>query len=259
MTSSQIDIDFIISLVRKAGEEILKIYYQAFEVDYKSDNSPITLADKNAHAILVKALKGKYPSIPILSEEGEIAPYSERKHWQSFWLLDPLDGTKEFLKKNDEFTVNIALIENGFPTFGVVYAPALNVLYYGLKETGSFKIDSTNRCLSIKSSSNYLDKKAVKIVGSRSHSDKQMTIFIEQLEKQGKQVELATSGSSLKFCFVAEGSADIYPRFTPTMEWDTAAAHAVVVFAGKQVLQMNTQNSLVYNKENLLNPSFIVY
>jgi 3'(2'), 5'-bisphosphate nucleotidase len=259
MTSSQIDIDFIISLVRKAGEEILKIYHQNFDVDYKSDNSPITLADKNAHAILVKALKGKYPCIPILSEEGEIAPYSERKHWQSFWLIDPLDGTKEFLKKNDEFTVNIAFIENGFPTFGVVYAPALNVLYYGLKETGSFKIDSTNRCLSIKSSSNYLDKKAVKIVGSRSHSDKQMTIFIEQLEKQGKQVELATSGSSLKLCFVAEGSADIYPRFTPTMEWDTAAANAVVVFAGKQVLQMNTQNSLVYNKENLLNPSFIVY
>ena len=257
MTHSEIDIDYLIAIARLAGQEIMKVYEKDFTIDYKDDSSPLTEADRLSNKVIIDKLLERYPESNVISEENKKIPYEERKEWDSYWLIDPLDGTKEFIKKNGEFTVNIALIENGVPTFGVVYAPVPDIVYYGMKGVGSFKI---TKGISVKlhNSESYHDKETVRVVASRSHMSQETLAFISGIEKKGKKVEFLSIGSSLKLCLVAEGAADVYPRFGPTMEWDTGAAHAVALYAGRQVLNADIMQPLAYNKPDLHNPSFIV-
>jgi len=254
----EMDILKIIDIAKKAGDEIMVIYAQDFSVELKGDNSPLTMADQRSNAIIINALKALHPDIPIISEETKVMAYEERKNWNEYWLVDPLDGTKEFIKKNGEFTVNIALMSNGEPVLGVVYAPAKNLMWYGMKGEGSFIVNEDGSKRALTKGANWRDLQKVNVVGSRSHMSEETMQFVEGLKKEGKEVDFVSSGSSLKFCLVAEGKADVYPRFAPTMEWDTAAGHAVVAIAGGKVLNWETKQPLQYNKENLLNPFFIV-
>jgi 3'(2'), 5'-bisphosphate nucleotidase len=212
----------------------------------------LTKADEVSHNIIVNGLK-KY-NIPILSEEGKNIPYEERKNWKLFWLIDPLDGTKEFIKRNGEFTVNIALIYNNSPIFGVVYAPVIDTIYFN-DEKDSFRIKNSKlEKLPIKQ-----ERDTFVVVASKSHLNNKTQKFIEKLSTINKRpMTTISKGSSLKLCLVAEGSADIYPRLAPTMEWDTAAADAIVRKAGKMTYQFESNQPMVYNKENLLNPWFII-
>lgn len=245
--------------------EIMDVYdNHDFQVQTKEDNSPLTIADVRAHNIIKKHLKKT--GIPILSEEGAQIPYEERKGWSRFWLVDPLDGTKEFIKRNGEFTVNVALIENGAPVLGVVYAPVLQQIYFGDLEDGAFRaqhISPAETPDSILSRSEKLpiaqERTTLNVVASKSHLNEETKNYIAQLEQSSDHpVKTVSIGSSLKLCLVALGDADIYPRFGPTMEWDTGAGHAVVKAAGKKVLKVDADEELVYNKENLLNPFFVV-
>ena len=228
-------------------------YNQDFKVEYKADNSPLTQADKVANDIVEQGLSKLFKQIPILSEEGKRVSYKERVKWQYFWLVDPLDGTKEFIKKNGEFTVNIALIYKDMPVLGVVYAPALDVCYWAKQDEGAFK-DGEKLPLKI------ADKRdTYRIVASRSHMSDETQAFIDAIDTQ-KEKELISIGSSLKICLVAEGEADIYPRLGPTMEWDTGAAHVVVIESGKSLIKYkgDVHSKHEYNKENLLNQWFVV-
>ena len=258
MTYQEINIETLLDIAIKAGDAIMEIYARDFAVEIKEDKSPLTEADIKSNAVILEGLKKHYPDIPFISEETKLTAYEVRKDWKRFWLIDPIDGTKEFIKKNGEFTVNIALIEDGVPVVGVVHVPAQNKTYYGVKGIGSFKIENREQKLEIRNTTHYLVKQQVTVVASRSHLDERTLAFVEALKAEGKEVEFISSGSSLKFCFVAEGAADVYPRFAPTMEWDTGAAHAVALYAGKSVINFETKQPLVYNKENLLNPFFIV-
>lgn len=258
MHYKEIDVEKIIDIAFVAGAEIMGVYAQDFDVEIKGDNSPLTEADRKANAVIIQALQASYPAIPYISEEVKATVYNERKHWDCFWLIDPLDGTKEFIKKNGEFTVNIALIENGEPVLGVVYAPALKVGYVGVKGIGSYKYNEQGNKEAISNTQHYMAKGRVIVVASRSHLTHETLAFVDGLKAAGKEVDFLSSGSSLKFCLVAEGKADVYPRFGPTMEWDTGAAHAVALYAGKNVIDNETAKPLTYNKENLLNPYFIV-
>ena len=253
-----IDIQKIIDLARKAGDEIMTVYAQDFSVELKGDNSPLTQADQKSNRLIINGLKNLYPDIPIISEETKLTSYDERKNWKTYWLVDPLDGTKEFIKKNGEFTVNIALMSDGQPVLGVVYAPAKNMMWYGVKGEGSFIVNDDGSKVPMKKGKNWRDLQKVNVVASRSHLSDETLQFVEDLKKEGKEVDFVSSGSSLKFCLVAEGKADVYPRFGPTMEWDTAAGQAVIEIAGGRVLNWETRKRLEYNKENLLNPFFIV-
>eukprot|EP01022_Parablepharisma_sp_SALTPOND_P004804 TRINITY_DN12100_c0_g4_i1.p2 TRINITY_DN12100_c0_g4~~TRINITY_DN12100_c0_g4_i1.p2 ORF type:complete len:248 (-),score=27.22 TRINITY_DN12100_c0_g4_i1:329-1072(-) len=244
-----IDILKVVDIARLAGEAILNIYQEDFDVEYKDDKSPLTKADKEANRIITEELKKLYPDIPILSEEGKEVAYQTRKDWDLFWLIDPLDGTKEFIKKNGEFTVNIALIKDQTPVVGVVYAPVLQECYYAKSGEGAYK---DGEKLPFAKNSTY------KVVASKSHRTPETDEFIESLKQTHENLELVSKGSSLKLCLVASGEADIYPRLAPTMEWDTAAAHAVVNESGKKVYEFTSKKELVYNKENLLNPWFVV-
>lgn len=243
----------------KAGIEILEVYYNSdFDIEFKTDNSPLTQADKRAHNVIVEHLSAT--NIPVLSEEGKTVPFDERKNREIFWLVDPLDGTKEFIKRNNEFTVNIALIKCQTPVAGVVFVPVTKVIYWA-DENGSFKaqVDEENNLLNeIEKLPVFAEKEKFVIVGSKSHMNRETEDFIRSIDTKGKAIEMVTKGSSLKLCMVAEGNADIYPRLAPTMEWDTAAGHAIVKFAGKQVYQFENKRPLIYNKENLLNPWFVV-
>lgn len=243
----------------KAGNEILDVYYNSdFGLEFKADNSPLTIADKRAHNVIMKYLSTT--EIPILSEEGKTIPYAKRKDWKLFWLVDPLDGTKEFIKRNDEFTVNIALIENHSPISGVVYVPVTKKIYWS-NLNGSFRaiVNEENEKFSdIQQLPLTSIKENFIVVGSKSHMNLETEIFIKSIDTKGKSIEIKSKGSSLKLCMVAEGEADIYPRLAPTMEWDTAAGHAIVKFTGKKVYQFKNNEPLVYNKENLLNPWFVV-
>lgn len=231
-----------------AGKEILKIYESGdFSVESKADNSPLTLADKASHNAIVSYLDKT--GIPILSEEGRDIPFEERKNWKRFWMIDPLDGTKEFIKKNGEFTVNIALIEDNEPILGVVYPPVLDQMYTAVKGQGAF-LNGSRISVSMKK----LTEPNLKVVASRSHMSQETQDFVDDLSHP----EIVSKGSSLKLLMVASGEADVYPRFGPTMEWDTAAAHAVVTEAGGQVVHTDLKTPVVYNKENLLNPFFVV-
>lgn len=257
MTYQDIDIDFMLSVARHAGEAIMDVYQKDFAVEYKDDKSPLTEADKLSNRVIIEALLQRYPGSNIISEENKQVPYEVRKHWHSFWLIDPIDGTKEFIKKNGEFTVNIALVENGIPTAGFVYAPAIEVLYYAVKGSGAYKL-MDGRKVKLEPCPSWRDKAEVRVVASRSHMSPETLDFVKVIELSGKQIEFISSGSSLKLCMVADGTADVYPRFGPTMEWDTGAAHAVALYAGRNVINADTQAPLIYNKENLLNPNFIV-
>ena len=246
-----------------AGKEILKIYDTNFNVEIKGDNSPLTLADKNANEVINHYLKAT--NIPIISEENRQLDYSERKDWKRCWIVDPLDGTKEFIKRNGEFTVNIALVENGNPILGVIYVPVSKELYFTSEDgNSSKKITLNSEAVSVKeifanaykiSPSEVIPP--IKIVGSRSHLNEDTENFIASIEKE-HSVEIVSKGSSLKFCLVAEGLAHIYPRFAPTMEWDTAAGHAICKAVGVSVIDQTTGNAMQYNKPNLLNNHFLV-
>ncbi len=237
-----------------ASDKILEVYNSAdFQVNLKDDNSPLTLADKKSHVAIEELLKET--GIPILSEEGKSIPYAVRKDWKYFWLIDPLDGTKEFIKRNGEFTVNIALIENQTPILGVVAVPVTCEVYYSSRGSGAFiKRPDFVSPISRRTPAD-LSNKGLRIVASRSHMNEETATFIGSLDSP----ELISAGSSLKFMLLAMGNADVYPRFAPTMEWDTAAAHAVVREVGLNVFQQNTMNQMVYNKPDLLNPYFICY
>lgn len=260
---SQIDIQKIKQIAIEAGIEIMKIYKSDFDVQYKSDNSPLTQADRAADKIICENLKKLYPDIKIISEEGEEIEYKERKNLQYYWCVDPLDGTKEFIQKNGEFTVNIALIYKDTPVLGVVYAPVIGELYYAKKGSGAF-LDNINEFYQIKSTiklpinniANNNIKNKLNIIVSKSHPSPETQNFIDELSKNNK-IFTISKGSSLKFCILASGGADIYPRFSPTMEWDSAAGDAIVREVGKITYQYATGKPLVYNKENLLNPWFI--
>lgn len=233
----------------EAGKAILEIYNSAdFGVEMKGDNSPLTKADQAAHQVIVGFLEKT--GLPILSEEGRSIPYEERKTWEYFWMIDPLDGTKEFIKKNGEFTVNIALIHSGQPILGVVYAPVLEWLYWGNPEEGAWKQEGFEEPSKLEKP---FSSEVKTIVASRSH----LSLETQEVIDQYPEAEVISMGSSLKFMLVAENKAQIYPRFAPTMEWDTAAAHGVILAQNGEVLQWPAKTPLVYNKENLLNPWFI--
>lgn len=246
-----------------AGVEILKVYNSDFEVESKNDSSPITLADKNAHKIIEEGLD-KTP-YPILSEEGREIAFEERKNWERFWMVDPLDGTKEFVKRNGEFTVNIALIENGKAIMGAIYVPVSGVMYLGAKGLGSFKIENFHsvsksdfeKYLSIEKQMPKKIERPYTMVVSRSHMSAETMDFMETLKQQHESVEVISVGSSLKLCMLAEGRADIYPRFAPTMEWDTAAGHAILESARGSLIDWTTKENMKYNRENLTNNWFL--
>jgi 3'(2'), 5'-bisphosphate nucleotidase len=246
----------VTSLVRSAGKAVMDIYNgDEFQAVYKDDLSPLTAADIAANAIIVSGLKKLTPGVPVLSEESADVPYEERRGWERFWLVDPLDGTKEFLKKNNEFTVNVALIEEERPTLGVVMAPALGVIYCGAVDSrggGAIKIREARGHEPERITVKGYTGGVVRVVASRSHRGALVDRFLELASPS----ECMSRGSSLKFCLVADGTADVYPRFGPTMEWDTAAADAVVTAAGGTVTDLDG-NGLRYNKEDLHNPYFI--
>ena len=250
---NQIDIQDIVTIAKEAGKAIMQVYKQDFEVEYKQDNSPLTLADKKANNIIEDGLNQLSVNFPILSEEGNDIPYEDRKHWEYFWLIDPLDGTKEFVKRNGEFTVNIALIHKHEPVLGVVYAPALDVCYWAKKNEGAFK---DGKRLPLK---NKEQRKTYRIVTSRSHMSDDTKEFNDAIETN-RDKELISIGSSLKICLVAEGEADIYPRLGPTMEWDTGAAHAIIdeSFCSLSRYTKKSNNRHTYNKPSLLNDYFVV-
>jgi 3'(2'), 5'-bisphosphate nucleotidase len=259
MMLEKIDIHMIVDIAKDAGRAIMEIYKSDFEVEYKSDSSPLTMADKEAHTIIEKALLTLAPEIPLLSEEGEHADFELRKSWEYFWCIDPIDGTKEFVKRNGEFTVNIALIHHNTPVLGVVYAPVLDEVYYAKKGEGAFK-----NGIKLPRIINRAPEDKLTIVASKSHLSQENQDFIDNIAKTTKEIDQISKGSSLKLVMVAEGIADIYPRLAPTSEWDTAAAHAVVLESGKGVYQYQenyfetSHLPVVYNKENLLNPWFVV-
>lgn len=249
----------------EAGKVILMHYNSTYAIEYKSDNSPLTTADKEAHNCIVRYLEKS--ELPILSEEGKNIGYEQRKSWNLFWLVDPLDGTKEFINGNGEFTVNIALIKDNVPIMGIIYVPVWGLLYFGAQDYGSYmfnlhKIDILENT-TIQEVINKADKlpiaynRKITIMGSRSHMTEENNSLINSFAEHFDEVNIVNAGSSLKFCRMAEGAADFYPRMGPTMEWDTAAGHAICKFAGVEVLIYQTSEELKYNKTNLLNPWFL--
>lgn len=257
--------DLLLNAINAAlagGKEILDVYNSDFAIEHKDDKSPLTEADKRAHLKIVELLE--CTSIPVLSEEGKNIPYDERKNWSQFWMVDPLDGTKEFIKRNGEFTVNIALIENQESTMGVIYVPVTGELYFS--DEKAYKAE--NMRLKVKSLEELLQnaqilplpqtRKNYIVVGSRSHMSEETETYINEQKELHNEVDILSKGSSLKLCMVAEGAADSYPRFAPTMEWDTAAGQAIVRGSGANVINWETQETMLYNKENLLNSWFLV-
>ncbi len=261
----------------EAGHAILDVYHSDFSVEYKTDTSPLTLADRQSHELIVNHLSEF--NIPILSEEGRDTPYQVRKTWDQLWVVDPLDGTKEFVKRNGEFTVNIALIENNMPVLGVIFIPDKETLYFAANGAGAYKLEKKlpSEVIDPDISNNEKDALLARIVdqaeqlplsrsalplytivGSRSHQTPELQAYVEEKRREFGKVDFIAAGSSLKFCVVAEGRANIYPRLGPTMEWDTAAGQAIVENAGAKVVRFDNQQPLTYNKEDLYNPWFIV-
>jgi len=247
----------------EGGHAIMDVYDSNFIVEHKDDKSPLTMADKNCNEVIEYYLLGT--KIPFLSEEGTKITYSKRKDWEYYWLVDPLDGTKEFVKRNGEFTVNIALICNGNPIMGVIYVPVKEELYFAMEGLGSFKVSINSVIKSLETLISLSDSLPIDykrenyvIVGSRSHMSVETEVFFDAMKEKHGNVEVMAVGSSLKICMVAEGKADAYPRYAPTMEWDTGAGHAIAKYAGFSVKQYNSSEDVIYNKENLLNPWFLV-
>lgn len=252
----------------KAGALIMEVYNSNdFQVNLKSDATPLTLADRKAHQEIMSCLMKT--RIPLMSEEGRDLHYEERKGWEYFWLVDPLDGTKEFIKRNGEFTVNIALVYKGLPIIGVVYVPVIKQLYFAMQTLGSFRvnnfdneIDSIDKLDKLTNKENKLPytirQRPLTIVVSRSHPSEETQEFIEKMRKEQGNIELIARGSSLKICMVAEGNADLYPRYGSTTEWDTAAGQAVAEMAGCEIVSLEDGKRIIYNKEDIINPWFIV-
>ena len=260
-----------------AGEATLEVYQTDIEVEYKADRSPLTLADRRSHELIVERLKPA--GIPILSEEGRDIPREQRQGWRRLWIVDPLDGTKEFVKRLGEFTVNIALVEDRRPTLGAVFVPVRSLLYFGRTEDGSFRTEDPGAIAALAAGAEGENPRRVLdrlrthsrrlpidvdvhapfvIVGSRSHATPELHAYVEQKRRELGDVAFVSAGSSLKYCLVAEGRADIYPRLGPTMEWDTAAGQVIAEAAGASVLRHDTGEPLRYNKEDLLNPWHVV-
>ena len=247
----------------EGGHAIMEVYASDFAVEHKDDKSPLTLADKNCNEVIESFLRKT--NIPILSEEGEKITYADREDWEYSWLVDPLDGTKEFVKRNGEFTVNIALIHNGNPIIGVIYVPVKEELYFAMQGIGSYKVSVNSVIENLETLISLSDllpidykRENYVIVGSRSHMSAETELFFDEMKEKHGNIEILAVGSSLKLCMVAEGKADAYPRYAPTMEWDTGAGHAIAKYAGFSVKQYNSTADVVYNKENLLNPWFLV-
>ncbi|PAV25469.1 3'(2'),5'-bisphosphate nucleotidase [Tamilnaduibacter salinus] len=239
----------VIRIAEQASEKVFSIYQTDFSVQFKDDESPITAADIASHDIISRALRNLTPDIPILSEESASAPWGERRHWHQFWLVDPIDGTKDFTNRTGEFTVNIALIEGGEPVMGVVTVPAKHEVYYGTKREGAWKRERNGRTRRLHV---VVPPEEKRVVASKSHLNEETRAFIDNLGPH----QLVQAGSSLKFCRVAEGHADIYPRLGPTCEWDTGAAHAILNAAGGKVRTLDG-DPVVYGKENVKNPYFV--
>lgn len=253
-----------ITAALQAGNAILEIYHFGdFDIELKGDNSPLTRADTASHNVIVSYLETT--DIPILSEEGRDIPYHERKSWKQLWIVDPLDGTKEFIKRNGEFTVNIALIENQKPIIGVIFVPVTRELYFSSKEKGAFKVALDLEDYNLDALLSEADKLPLQredntftIVASRSHMSAETEDYVNQMRDIHGEVNLISKGSSLKLCMVAEGTANCYPRFAPTMEWDTSAGQAICEHAGFEVLDLETKKNMLYNREELLNNWFLV-
>lgn len=253
-----------INAALEAGKAILEIYHSGdFDIEIKGDNSPLTKADTASHNVIMSFLMKT--NIPVLSEEGKAIAYEERKEWKQLWIVDPIDGTKEFIKRNGEFTVNIALIENQKPILGVIFLPETGELYFSSKKMGAFKVKIDLENYDIDYLVANADKLPLKredktftIVASRSHMSPETEAYVQQMKDKYGEVNLISKGSSLKLCMVAEGQADCYPRFAPTMEWDTAAGQAICEHAGFQVIDWGTKENMLYNREELLNAWFLV-
>ena len=253
-----------ITAALEAGKAILEIYHSGdFDIELKGDNSPLTRADTASHNVIMSYLKKT--DIPVLSEEGRDISYKERKAWSQLWIVDPIDGTKEFIKRNGEFTVNIALIENQKPIIGVIFVPVTGELYFSAKELGTFKVavhleDYDVDALLSKAKKLPLQRedKTFTVVASRSHMSAETEEYVQQMREIHGEVNLISKGSSLKLCMVAEGTANCYPRFAPTMEWDTAAGQAICEHAGVEVIDWETKKNMLYNREALLNNWFLV-
>jgi 3'(2'), 5'-bisphosphate nucleotidase len=257
-------LELAIEAAIKAGEKTLEYYQQKYDVFTKFDNSPLTQADLESNLIINKYLETS--GIPVLSEENQMVSFETRKSWHRYWLVDPLDGTKEFIKKNPEYSVNIALVEENIPVLGVVFIPAMGLLYYGSKNSGSYKatIAGFNSIKEIRSRSLQLPlltghRQKTVILVSRSHLSEDTKEIIGKIQLAIGECIMESYGSSVKFCLIAEGNADIYPRIGPTMEWDTAASQAILEFSGCDIIRFPDKLPLLYNKESLLNPSFIAY
>ncbi len=244
----------VIDIASDAGAAILEVYESSdFNVETKGDGSPLTRADRQAHNVIDAGLRALQGDIPVLSEESGEDAFAQRNNWPLFWLVDPLDGTKEFVKRNGEFTVNIALIDQGKPMLGVVYTPVSGVGHFGTLPGGAFRSDASGtNAITVRQ----IENDRVTMVASRSHAGEAVQAYRQNLASRFNDIEVESMGSSLKMCLVAEGKADIYPRLGPTSEWDTGAAHCVVEAAGGQMLQLNGE-PLRYNKADILNPWFL--
>jgi 3'(2'), 5'-bisphosphate nucleotidase len=264
LTVSQNYLFTAITAALEAGKAILEIYHSGeFDVEIKGDNSPLTKADTTSHNVIISFLTKT--NIPVLSEEGKAIAYEERKNWNQLWIVDPIDGTKEFIKRNGEFTVNIALIEDQLPLIGVIFVPVTGELYFSSKEMGAYKVvvDLDNFDIeTLISNGNKLplerEDNTFTIVASRSHMSAETETYVQEMRDIHGEVNLISKGSSLKLCMVAEGTADCYPRFAPTMEWDTAAGQAICEHAGFKVIDWGTKENMLYNREELLNNWFLV-
>ena len=253
-----------ITAALQAGKAILEIYHSGdFDIEVKGDNSPLTKADSASHNVIMSYLTKT--DIPVLSEEGRDIPYKERKDWKQLWIVDPIDGTKEFIKRNGEFTVNIALVENQKPIIGVIFVPVTGELYFSSKEVGAYKVavdlkdyDVKNLLVKADTLPQQREDNTFTIVASRSHMSAETEEYVQEMRDKHGAVNLISKGSSLKLCMVAEGTANCYPRFAPTMEWDTAAGQAICEHAGFEVIDWETKENMLYNREELLNNWFLV-
>lgn len=252
-----VDVDELIVLAREAGVAIQDVYNSGvIEHTYKDDQSPVTRADRRSHEIISLGLNRRWPSIPVISEEQHDVPLISRVAWQHFWLVDPLDGTKEFIKGNGEYTVNIALIENEAPVVGVIYAPNTDELYYAVRGKGAYRVISDGHDERLRAISPGSGERLT-IITSRSHKGPEVCAYISEMEARGYRVEELAMGSSLKFCRIAEGRAHIYPRYGTTMEWDIAAGQLIVEEAGGEVRDLRTQSRPIFNKKTFRNNSVI--
>ncbi|MDR2213237.1 MAG: 3'(2'),5'-bisphosphate nucleotidase CysQ [Pseudomonadales bacterium] len=251
--------DQVLAIAQQAGAAIMRVYGEEdFGIRLKEDHSPLTRADIAAHEVIVAGLSALTPRLPILSEESALPPWDERRHWARYWLVDPLDGTKEFIKRSGEFTVNIALIDHGEPVLGVVYLPPRDVLYGGLRDGGAWKIHvGARERLRVRQLEP--GQQCLRVVASRSHRGAALDAWLEQPRQRFPQLDFVSMGSSLKICLIAEGSADLYPRLSPTCEWDTAAAQAVLEAAGGKLLEFSGGEYRYNQKEDILNPYFIAF